>query len=183
MIMDNFLKTFSQLREHAVQADYSGVTNPADGVLYPDITADIPVEVLEDVQSSLDKFMGWQVGINTIFMRLTSKNTKGAPHQAHTDAIMGDFTLLLYLQDGPGGTSFVRHKTIGLHSQPANDAEAEIWRRDTNIPDAWEITEMVAMKSNRANIVPSYKMHRAEPVGGFGEGPEDGRIVLTAFFS
>lgn len=184
MIVDNFLTSYGVLHDHArAEADYSGVRNPADGIVYPDVTVDIPQQCLDEIQVRLDEVMGWTVKINTIFMRLTSRQTSGAPHQAHTDSIMGDFTLLLYLNDGPGGTSFVRHIETGMDSDPTTFEESEAWLRDTNVPDAWEITEMVTMKANRANIIPATLMHRKEPPGeGFGDGPSNGRIVLTAFF-
>lgn len=182
VIVDNFLKTFDILKLAATHSHYRGVVNPADGVRYPDITDDIPVDCLDEIQERLDEVMGRSVDIKTIFMRLTSVNTSGAPHQAHNDLVMGDYTLLLYLNDGPGGTSFVKHRETGMDGQPDTREEYEAWLRDTNVPDAWEITEMVYMKENRANIIEAERMHRAEPVGGFGEDARDGRIVLTAFF-
>ncbi len=182
MIINDFLTTFDTLKQAAVQADYQGVVNPGDGVEYPDITTDIPAECLTEIQTKLNEAMGWEVDIKTIFMRLTSKLTAGAPHQAHNDAVMGNYTLLLYLNDGPGGTSFVKHIETGMEAQPETQAQFDAWERDTNTPEAWVITEMVEMKENRANIINAERMHRAEPVGGFGESPQNGRIVLTAFF-
>ena len=183
MIVDNFLKTFDVLFDHArTGADYAGIENPADGIVYPDVTTDIPKQCLLEIERRLDEVMGWPVNIKTIFMRLTCDNTSGAPHQAHNDSVMGDYTLLLYLNDGPGGTSFVIHKETGLKGNPQTEEQFEAWQRDTNIPDAWEIYEMGEMKQNRANIIPASRMHRAEPVGGFGSDASDGRIVLTAFF-
>lgn len=182
MIVDNFLESFDKLKQAAVNSHFQGVVNPEDGVRYPDITADIPIECLTEVQTRLDEIMGRPVSIKTIFMRLTSRNTSDAPHQAHNDLVMGDFTLLVYLNDGPGGTSFVKHIETGMDAQPETPEQYAAWARDTNVPDAWEITEMVEMQENRANIIAAARMHRAEPVGGFGDGPGNGRIVLTAFF-
>lgn len=182
MIVDNFLKTFDKLKFAATHTQYCGLVNPHDGVRYPDITVDIPVECLDEVQDRLDEVMGRPVEIKTIFMRLTSINTSGAPHQAHNDSVMGDFTLLLYLNGGPGGTSLVKHRETGMEGQPETQEQYEAWLRDTNVPDAWEITDMVYMKENRANIIAAERMHRAEPIGGFGKDASDGRIVLTAFF-
>jgi len=183
MIIDNFLATYDVLRQAAVNADYDGVTNPRDGVVYPEITDEIPAVVKDEIQLRLNECMGRKVDINVMFMRLTSKNTKSAPHSAHNDSVMGDYTLLLYLNNGPGGTSFVIHKETGMKGNPRTHKELAAWKRDTNIPDAWEIYEMVEMKQNRANIILASRMHRAEPVGGFGSDASDGRIVLTAFFT
>jgi len=182
MIVDNFLKSYDQLKMAATHNDYHGVVNPEDGVLYPDISVDIPHDCLLEVQQRLDEAMGQPVVISMMFMRLTSSLTKGAPHQAHNDLVMGDYTLLLYLNDGPGGTSFVKHIETGMDGQPKTAEDLKTWERDTNNPKAWEITEMVDMKENRANIIKASRMHRAEPIGGFGEDASNGRIVLTAFF-
>ena len=182
MIVDNFLKTYDALKQAAVSVDYKGVVSPDDGVLYPDISLEIPPECQCELQACLDEIMLGSADIKRLFMRLTSLHTSGAPHQAHNDSVMGDFTLLLYLNDGPGGTSFVKHRDTGMDAQPETQEQYEAWVRDTNVPDAWKITEMVEMKENRANIFESDRMHRAEPIGGFGEDASDGRIVLTAFF-
>ena len=185
MIIDNFLTSYDLLQKTARNNQFEGVVNPADGVLYPDISVEIPQECIDEVQIRLDEAMERPAIINTIFMRLTSENTKGAPHQAHNDLLMGDYTLLLYLQEGEGGTSFVKHIETGMDAQPETTEQHDAWVRDTNVPEAWEVTELVSMKENRANIIRSERMHRAEPVNqvGFGSDQTDGRIVLIAFFT
>ena len=182
MIVDDFIPSFGPLQQYAQSIEYGGIVNPADGILYPDVTDKIPEFIYDQVQDAIERAMGRDVTINTMFMRLTSRQTFGAPHQAHNDSVMGSFTLLLYLNDGPGGTSFVTHIETGMDAQPETQEQFEAWQRDTNVPEAWEITEMVNMKENRGNIIEAVRMHRAEPVGGFGEDATDGRIVLTAFF-
>lgn len=180
MIIDNFLETFEILNNHARTANYSGVKNLIDGIVYPDVTTDIPEVVKAEIQEQLDVIFG-PIRINMMFMRLTSDKTATAPHQAHNDLAMGNFTLLLYLNDA-GGTSFIRHRETGMETQPQTQEQYEAWERDTNIPNAWEVTEMVDAKKNRANIIEADRMHRAEPIGGFGKELADSRIVLTAFF-
>ena len=103
----------------------------------------------------------------------------------HTDDSMGSLSFMLYLNRNEhciGGTSFVAHKKTGLNSAPTNQKQVEVWRQDTNNFDAWAITGMCPMVENRAAIFEASKMHRALPVGGFGKGAEDGRLVLTMFF-
>ena len=97
--------------------------------------------------------------------------------------IMGDVTFLMYLQDGPGGTSMVHHKYTGMNGQPSGEFELAMWQRDHNIPEAWEIDSMVEMRKNRATHFPSAQMHRAEPIEGFGEELGDGRLVMIAFMN
>lgn len=184
MILDNFLRpeTFQILRAHAVGDNYENAVNPHDGVEYPGISLAVPQVVRDEVLEKLCDIRGESVGITALFVRLSSRATKQAPHQAHTDTAMGAFTLLLYLQDGPGGTSLVRHKKTGMNTDPVSPEEFQAWRDDTNNPEAWQVTGMAAMAANRAVIIPSNLMHRAEPIGGFGKGPKDGRLVLTAFY-
>lgn len=177
-IVDNFLDDFEEFNDWARSQHYGGVVNPEDGVLYPDIVVALPDGLLDEVQKKVPEM----ANINYAFLRLTNSNTEGAPHQAHNDAVMGQYTFILYLQDGPGGTSVVRHKMAGLENGPESFIEQQIWERDTNVPQAWEVVGMVDMKANRATWYPSTVMHRAEPIGGFGKGVEDGRLVLTIFF-
>lgn len=174
-IIDGFLPAgiFESLRQHCDTLDYSGVKNPVDGVVYPGISIDIPLSVLS-----------WLGRPKTVFMRLSLPGMQ-APHQAHTDTLMGSESLMLYLcrpQHCRGGTSLVEHIETGMRSDPVSKDHEAIWQRDTNNPGAWRIYDEVQMQSNRAAIFDASLMHRAEPVGGFGTNAKDGRLVLTAFY-
>lgn len=174
-IIDEFLPTrmFELLRKHCDSLDYSGVVNPVDGVKYPGISVDIPKVVLP-----------WFGNPKTIFMRLSLPGME-APHQAHTDTLMGEESLMLYLcrpEHCRGGTALVRHKATKMDFNPRTEEGAEIWRQDTNVPEAWEVYELAAMQPNRAAIFDASLMHRAEPIGGFGTDAKNGRLVLTAFY-
>ena len=117
-------------------------------------------------------------------MRLSPQFTV-APHQAHTDTLMGNFSLMLYLnrlEDCEGGTSFVIHKEALIDSSPINDKQLKVWQRDTNTPEAWQIKDVSQMIPNRACIFDANLMHRAEPIGGFGDNSQNARLVLTAFY-
>lgn len=180
-VKDNFLPTelFKTFNSWARLQDYAGVRNPVDGVWYPDIVVNIPEEIVQEVRSGI----AGNVWIHHIVLRLTTLNTSSIPHQAHNDAVMSEYTFVLYMQDGEGGTSLVRHKETGMDAHIKDDEALAIWARDTNIPDAWEIHHMMPMKANRAVWYPSEYMHRAEPVGGFGQDASDGRIGLIAWLS
>lgn len=174
-ILDNYLppELFAKLREHCDGLSYEGVTNPVDGVFYPGISLEIPDYVKP--YFGHPKFM---------FMRLSLAGVP-VPHQAHTDTVMGQLSLMFYLnrqEHARGGTSLVRHLETGMITDPQTVEEEQIWKRDTNIPRAWEIYEISKMQPNRAVVFPANLMHRAEPLGGFGSTPQDGRLVLTAFY-
>jgi hypothetical protein len=185
VIVDDFLQEFDAFNRWTRKQKFEGVRNPKDGVVYPDLVANIPSLIRAKVQQGLEAALESKVQINQLFLRNTSKDTSTAPHQAHTDTIQGSHIMLLYMQDGPegAGTSLVRHKEIGLDKDPITQEEFEVWDRDKNIADKWEIYHLIQMKANRAAMgIWSALMHRAEPIQGFGESPVDGRIVLICFF-
>lgn len=174
-IIDDWLPQdiFDLLRHHCDHIPFDGVENPVDEVFYPGVSVDIPQSVLQ--------FFGRP---KFIFMRLSLAGVP-TPHQAHTDMLMGDRSLMFYLtraEHAQGGTSLVRHKTTGMYSNPTSKLEEDYWKRDTNNPHAWEIYEMADMVPNRAVMFDAKLMHRAEPIGGFGTDSKNGRLVLTAFY-
>lgn len=183
-IGDDFLPDFGRVRAWADEASYADVVNPADGVAYPGICTSIPGWLAQEVWQGTRKLFGYAPICRAIFTRLSLAGSK-APHQAHTDASMGQYSLMLYLnrpQDCVGGTSLLRHRETGAESNPTDEAGVEIWKRDTNVADAWEPTLVCGMKANRALVFAADLYHRAEPIGGFGDNASNGRLVLTMFF-
>ena len=174
-IIDDFLpaEVFEQLRNHCDNISYEGVINPADNVLYPGISIDIPELTLQ--------FLGRP---RYTFMRLSLEGIP-TPHQAHTDMLMGHRSLMFYLnrpEHCRGGTSLVQHKETGMYRNPVSAEEEALWKRDTNNPEMWEVYELAEMVSNRCVMFDAELMHRAEPIGGFGNNAQNGRLVLTAFY-
>lgn len=183
IIQDDFLSNYPEFREHLDVICYNGVTNPVDGVFYPGVSIQIPENVSSEVHSNIEHLEGETVTINAMFLRLSLEGVE-APHQAHTDAVMGQRSLMLYLsrkEDCIGGTSFVTHHN-GMDRNPVNEYEEKVWAADTNNPEKWDVTSMCEMAPNRALMFDSGLMHRAEPIGGFGNSPQNGRLVLTAFY-
>ena len=183
MIVDGFLDDFDRFRAHCDHVDYKGTVNPVDGVLYPGISDHIPLSIRSEVIFKLGRLVR-PIEKITLFMRLTTDDFV-VPHQAHNDATMGEYGMILYLNRSihvAGGTSFVRHVEEGMENGPMDKRQQAIWQRDTNRPDMWEIIEMNEMQSNRAFIFRTEQMHRAEPPSGFGSTAADGRLVMVAFF-
>ena len=178
-IIDNFLDDFELLREYCDRVDYDGITNPQDGVFYEGVSIQIPEHIKDEVKEKIGSGH-----INAMFLRLRTKDTN-EPHQAHTDAVMGSKSLMLYLsrlEDCEGGTSLVMHKKTGLFDNPINHKQLDTWSEDMNNPEAWQITDMCSMRPNRAAIFDANLMHRAEPIGGFGDNAKNGRLVLSAVY-
>lgn len=175
---------FTKLREYATRVNYGDVVNDVDGVVYPDVSTQIPAGLEDRILRTLTKHTGRNYRINKIFWRAMLEGTPDAPHQAHTDTTMGRFTFILYMNPGPegAGTALVQHKEVGgLHQDPWTGREMEVWEQDCNDYDKWQVNKLYAMEPNKAVFYHSKMMHRAEPPNGFGKTPEDGRLVLTAF--
>lgn len=184
-VIDNFLPRWHEVRSFADSASYKDVINPVDSVVYPGICTDVSTSVKHELVNRLSAVHGQSVALRTVFFRLSLKGNV-APHQAHTDSTMGQFSMMLYMnhdKDAQGGTSLIRHKATGITSDEGlSEFGQRIWLRDTNKYDAWTIYKTVQMRPNRAFIFDSRLMHRAEPVQGFGYNNKSGRLVLTAFY-
>lgn len=179
IVRDNWLSTYDTLKAHSLTVGYGGVTNPYDGIEYPDITVDIPDECRKEVVEKLGDLLG-DIEIKQMFMRLTTLNTSTPPHQAHPDNMMGTHTVILYMNNA-GGTSLVKHVETGMTEDPPTEELWHVWKRDTNTPEAWRIYDIAEGRENRVAVFDSRLLHRAEPIGGYGTSAVDGRVVLTAF--
>lgn len=185
VIVDEFLDDYEGLRAHCDGLSYNGETNPKDKVFYPGVSFDIPESIKSDVLQKVTNIIGKEIKPVGMFLRL-SKEGDTAPHQAHTDALMSEYTFILYLnriEDCIGGTSFVIHKDTGMHENPVNEKQLSVWQKDYNTADKWQIFKMCSMIPNRALIFDSIKMHRSEPINGFGGDAKDGRMILGMFFN
>lgn len=185
LIIDDFLHNFEELRNYADSAKYEDTVNPADGVTYPYICRSIPEHIQQEIYQVLSEVKGAPIVKPTMFLRLSPEGVH-CPHEVHSDATMGAFSLMLYLNrefDCKGGTSLVSHRESGIAYNPGSQAFVDIVVADQNIRDAWDIRHLIDMKPNRAFVFDASALHRAEPPGGFGQGPEHARLVLTCFFS
>jgi hypothetical protein len=126
--------------------------------------------------------------------RLTLANDIGNAG-VHVDP--GYWSGILYLSrpgDCQGGTDFFRHKRTNTDRRPMSDQEVaalgyktyadcehDILGRDTLDPEAWEKTMTVPMRFNRLLLLRPWLWHTAGP--GFGDTPENGRLVYLLFFA
>lgn len=182
MIIDNFLSDFERLRIYSLVCEFTDQKSPVDGVIYPLICMDIPVDIEAAILNRLELALGRPAENPFMFMRQSPKGTP-VPHEVHSDKSMGKFSLMLYIQNHPdGGTSFLHHKESGIAFNPKSQELVDIVVADQNNRDAWVIDEKAQMVENRGVLFEADRLHRAEPPGGFGEG-EEARVVLTCFFS
>lgn len=179
--IDDFLRKFDDLKAFEKEAEFSDVENPYDGVVYPLICQHIPRPIIDEIKVKLSEYLGREPYISASFLRRSPEGVH-VPHIAHTDKSMGDYSLMLYLSDGEGGTAFLRHAESGMMYQPESTEFIDLAVRDQNKTDKWRVCSMVPRGANRACIFDAGLFHCAMPVGGDGEG-DNARTVLTVFFS
>jgi hypothetical protein len=175
---ENFLsdKAFDELRDAAATVAFRDIRSDVDGVTYPEISMEVPNLVRLECE-----FLA-QRSCRRIFMRRSPKGVT-VPNIHHTDNSMGDTSLMLYLDKygDDAGTAFVRHWSMGVNYAPRLEALVDLLRKDANTVEAWIPYAKCEAEANRACIFDAGYFHRAEPIGGYGEGAE-ARTVLTAFY-
>lgn len=186
-IFDDFFEQPDQaFNDIVARGNFEDYISPWDGVRYPGINAKLSGWDSVIIKAKLRRLLGREVMINALFARLTTEHTPVAPHKIHSDRIMGQYSLHVYLsKEWPdfSGTSFWCHKTEGIRHTEKTDIAAI--QRDQNQPEGgqWKEELFCPGKFNRALIHDAALWHCAEPVGGWGKSRFDGRVVLTCFFS
>lgn len=181
IVIDGFIDSYLELKEYSRHCEFSAIKNVVDGVIYPDICAEIPDDIRAEILDSLKEVTGRTPMNPTMFMRM-SKNDCYCPHPIHHDLSMGSLSLMLYMSD-EGGTAFVRHDDTGITYAPKSRDITDMIRGEATKLDSWTVYDGADMKQNRALIFDAGIFHMAQPVGGYGTTQEDARLVLTCFFS
>lgn len=179
--IDDFLSSFDEIKAFEKDAQFEDVPNPYDGVVYPLICQDIPSSIMDEIKAKLSEHLGREPNISASFLRRSPEGVH-VPHIAHTDKSMGDYSLMLYLSDGEGGTAFLRHSESGMMYQPESEEFVDLAAKDQNDTSKWRVCSMTQRKANRACIFDAGLFHCAMPIGGDGLG-DNARTVLTVFFS
>lgn len=178
LVIDDFLPNAAELRVAGLAAPYVDWPGP-DGETYKRIyIADIP-----GVQDAVERAMGRPVEMLGMAYRL---NFGGElPNAAiHSDMGWGTHALVYYLSEGEGGTAFWRHKSTGAERFTPGDLELfEQVRDDWDTESKWEMVELAEIRFNRATIYESELFHSRYPFAAFGNGFDDGRLIVVAFFN
>ncbi len=178
IIKDNFIDSFSNIKSYSRACKFNKEINEVDGASYPAINFDVPDSVSREFIDKIEEAKGFKIEPKLVFLRANPRGEK-EPYQAHNDLNMSDYTCILYLTD-KGGTSFLRHRESGMDENNPN--LCDLWLKDCNNEKAWEVVDFCEMKPNRALIFDAKKMHRGEPIEGYGEG-SDSRMILVCFFN
>jgi hypothetical protein len=176
-VVDDFFPDVNRVRQHALLSEFIDWVGP-DGETYKRICIS-PVPTLIDALVS-------RVGdVNILGMGYRLNYEDEAPNQAiHSDIGWGTHALVVYLNDGPSGTAFWKHKESGtVRIREGQTALFEKVKNDWKDSSKWELREEVPMKMNRAAIYESELYHSRYPFKAFGNTPETGRLIVVAFFN
>lgn len=179
-VRNDFFHDPYAVRAAVLAGNFADITNPADGVVYPAINHELPTGVVAEVLAGIGFLTGCAPELRTIFARATYAGLV-AENKIHSDLVMGQYAAHVYLsREWPvgAGTSFWVNRRLGMRHTA--DMDPAVIR--SNHTEDWDRYLSVQAAFNRMLIHRGDAWHLAEPVGGWGSTPEDGRLVVTAFF-
>ena len=192
MIVDDFLNNAATLREQALSLTYPEQQGPFPG---RNSLQRINLDGLDEAVSSLvgERLIPISPAQSHAKCRLTLANDKGKA-KVHID--QSHWSGILYLsrnEDSSGGTDFFRHLRTDTDRAPVfsdelaakgylsfGEMHADIIEKDSVDDSKWELWSRVPMRFNRLVLLRPWLWHTAGP--GFGDGPENGRLVYLMFF-
>lgn len=182
-IFDDFFRSPDEVFDIVAGGTFENYQSIWDGVSYPGINKALPEMLQAFIRSRIEHMLSKEIKMEACFSRVMLRGMV-APHRIHSDRIMGQSSMHIYLSKKwptDGGTAFWTHKTQG-HKHTAQTNETVV-ANDHDKLEHWTRDMLVVAKFNRAVLHDSTLFHSAEPGYGWGETPQDGRLVITTFFS
>ena len=194
IMIDDFFADPHVARRQALALRYDPAFKDGN---YPGLVSDAPLPV-PGLDEHVSRLIGRAVrpapGTLHGHCRLTLRSDRGASG-VHVDPAFYSGILYLSLPEHcRGGTDFFRHRRTGLDRVPAdasgivgsgygdvNDLIEDVVNTDTLKPAKWEKTFTAPMRFNRLILFSPWMFHNSGP--GFGDGPENGRLVQLMFFA
>lgn len=186
---DDFAQDAAEVRKAVVAGEFSTETGP-DGAKYTGISQ----HQVPHWYQRIAEVIGKEIQPRLSCFRL---NLKGElPHSwVHSDDICAKYASVLYLNTPKqcfGGTAFWNHVALNMDRLPTvkdlnkmgiePDDFYSMMSRDWKNLTFWEQIYFVAMRWNRFITYPTCLFHSRFPFEGFGEGPEDGRLIWICFY-
>jgi len=194
LMIDDFLPDPHAARAAALGLGYDPAHKRGN---YPGLLSDRPL-VVPGLEARVGQLVGRSLraapGTSHNHCRLTLKGDRGASG-VHIDPCF--YSGILYLsrpEDCRGGTDFFRHRRTGLERVPPDDAGViaagyadhnalieHVVNADTTKPAKWEKSFTAPMRFNRLILFSPWLFHNS--AAGFGDRPENGRLVHLMFFA
>ncbi len=194
IIIDDFLRDPHGFRRQALALDYDPRFKKGN---YPGLlsTQPLPIAGLDEAASQRAGVrLQPAAGTTHQHCRLTLRGDTGKSG-VHIDPCFYSGILYLSLPEHcRGGTDFFRHKPSGLERVPQTDVALaasgyadinrlveEVVNADTLKPARWERVMTVPMRFNRLILFSPWLFHNS--AAGFGDRPDNGRLVHLMFFA
>lgn len=180
-VYDEFLPNPDSVRSRGLRAKYGNYTGQ-DGEVYKRVCNVVIPEVVDGLHTA----MGRPIELLGMGYRL---NYAGElpNHAIHADLGWGTYAAVVYLSEPPSGsysgTAFWMHHT---GHERVKQGEAEVLKdvvQDWDNVEAWEQTAFVPSRLNRAVVYRSELFHSRWPFSAYGHSPDDGRMIVVAFFN
>jgi hypothetical protein len=191
-IIDNFTPFVDEVRASAIDSGF-GTWRPNRGEVGSSVYDGMGFWGKHSILlHALTYAMGRQVYPNSMFFRVTNKDTEAA--YVHSDRETGDYTCIVYLSDheheAVSGTGFYRHRETGMTHMPSFDElrqNPEFFDRlkkemVEGSDECWEQLDFVRGLYNRAVIFDAPRFHARCPKTGFAQTVESGRLVWACHF-
>lgn len=180
-VYDDFLTNPESIRSRGLRAKYGDYLGK-DGEIYKRVSD----QAIPEVVDALQRAMGRPIELLGMGYRL---NYAGElpNHAIHSDLGWGTYAAVVYLSEPPthetSGTAFWQHWTGWDRVRRGEETVLVDVLADWDKIEAWEQTAFVPSKFNRAAIYRSELFHSRWPFAAYGSSPDDGRLIVVAFFN
>jgi hypothetical protein len=141
---------------------------------------------------AISKFFGMPVKISISAFRLGHENTDLHVNIHSDNTVNGARWAGVYYLNEPeqckGGTAFYRLKETGWDTMPTQEQLDAVgknldWMKDKwTKEEEWDLISLAGMKFNRFIFYPCEYFHSRYPLKGWGNKPEESRLVWVCFF-
>lgn len=140
------------------------------------------------MHAALTRLVKTPIYPNSSFFRVASADEDKA--LIHSDRNDGNYTAIAYMSEDDDvvhGTAFYVHKSTGLREMPPMQemiasGEHERWMEDMKDYDKWEQLDFVRGLFGRMLIFSAPLFHKRVPDYGFGNNPENSRMIWVSHF-
>ncbi len=185
-VIDNFALQPEIERQLALKLTYGDITS--QGHTYNNIAFPPAPDYFLwlDIQKRHKKFVVPVVD----FYRINIGSEPVSTWNIHSDINFSDMIAIHYLnlpEQCSGGTKLWRHRETGLLKPvfPVTCAQSELFTRDRNDIEKWELQNFLEMRFNRLAVFNAQFFHSREPreLTNFGDTPETARLVHVFFYN